>query len=94
MRRFRGDEMRWLAPVWVSFSGCVMPYVTATAVAFSCWALFMSKMLSPTTIVSCGLALSFFRAVSKCTGLGFTSGTESRVTTASKKSLRRKVSRM
>jgi len=82
--RSGGDEIRQLAPARVSSCGVDMPYVTPTAKTFSSWALFMSQMLSPTTTVSVGLALSFFKAVSKCTGLGLTVGTESRVTTASK----------
>lgn len=73
-----------MAPAWVSFSGCDIPYVTATVVAWSCCALLMSMVLSPTTIVSVGGTFNFFKAVSKCTGLGLTMGTESRVTTASK----------
>ena len=79
-----GEEIMCLGSACFSFSVVVMPYVTAMGVAFSCWALLMSVTLSPTTMVSVGLALSFFSAVSKCTGLGLIIGTESRVTTALK----------
>jgi len=47
----------------------------------------MSEVLSPTTTASAGLTFTFFRVVSRCTGLGLTVGAESRVTTASKKPL-------
>lgn len=89
-----GDEMRQLAPAWVNSSGVDMPYVTPTAKTCSSWALFMSEMLSPTTMASAGLTFNFFKAASKCTGLGLTLGTESRVTTALKYFLRWKVSKM
>jgi len=79
-----GEVMRQLAPLRASSSGVDTPYVTPTAKTCSSWALFMSQMLSPTTTVSVGLTFSFFKAVSKCTGLGLTVGTESRVTIASK----------
>lgn len=86
--RSMGEEIRQLAPAWVSSSGVATPYVTPTAKTCSSWAVFMSQMLSPTTMASAGLAFTFFKAVSKCTGLGLTVGTESRVTTASKDALR------
>jgi len=92
--RSMGDEMRQLAPAWVSSSGVDKPYVTPTAKTCSSWAVFMSQMLSPTTMASVGLTFNFFRAVSKCTGLGLTLGTESRVITASNEFLRWKVFRM
>lgn len=83
-----GEEMRQLAPACVSSSGVDTPYMTPAAKTCSSWALFMSPMLSPTTTASVGLTFNFFKAVSKCTGLGLTVGTESRVTTASKVCLR------
>jgi len=83
-----GEEMRQLAPAWVSSSGVATPYVTPTAKTCSSWAVFMSQVLSPTTMASVGLIFSFFRVVSRCIGLGFTVGTESRVTIASNVFLR------
>lgn len=83
-----GEEIRQLAPARVNSSGVATPYVTPTAKTPFSWALFMSQMLSPTTMASAGLTFTFFKAVSKCTALGLTVGTESRVTTASKEFFR------
>jgi len=92
--RSMGEEMRQLAPARVSSSGVDTPYVTPTEKTCNSLALFMSQMLSPITMASVGLTFSFFKAVSKCTGLGLTVGTESLVTAASKVFLRRKVFRI
>jgi len=88
LTRSVGEEIKQLAPARVSSSGVDTPYVTPMAKTCSSWALFMSQMLSPTTMASVGFAFTFFKTVSKCTGLGLTVGTESRVTTASKRFLR------
>jgi len=94
LTRSVGEEIKQLAPARVSSSGVDTLYVTPTLKTCSSWALFMSEVLSPTTMASVGLIFSFFKVVSKCSGLGLTVGTESLVTTASKKFLRWKVSRM
>lgn len=82
-----GEVIRCWAPVWVSCCGVDVPYVAPTGMVCSCWAVFMSVALSPTTMVSVGLVFSFLMVVSKWIGFGFTVGTSSLVTTAVKKGL-------
>ncbi len=76
-----GEEMRQLAPARVNSSGVAKPVDAPTAKTLSSLADFMSKALSPTTMVSSGLTFNDFSTVSKCIGLGLTIGTESLVTT-------------
>jgi len=89
-----GEEIRQLAPARVNSSVEDTPVDTPTAKTLSSLAAFMSQTLSPTTKVSSGLTFNDFKAVSKCIGLGFTVGTESRVMTALKKGFSRNVDKM